>query len=140
LLQASEPTGSMEFAELEARFRAWFTSPLDLPGTYYLEVVETLYRRNELATGRLIALGKQIDLKTIQAPMFLLAARSDEVVAPAQLFAAERLVGTPAQMLKKETAPCRHLGLFMGKTVLREFWPQIASWLLEREEPIGEHP
>jgi len=60
-----------------------------------------------------------------------LAARDDELVAPAQLFAAEHLVGTPACHIRKALAPCRHVGLFMGKTILDEAWPGIARWLGE---------
>jgi hypothetical protein len=28
-------------------------------------------------------------------------------------------------------APCRHIGLFIGRAVLEEFWPKAARWLLE---------
>ncbi len=102
---------------------------------YYLEVIEKLYKQNELATGQFVALGQKIDLATVRAPVFLLAARDDELVAPAQLFATERLVGTPALKIRKETAPCRHAGLFMGKAILSEYWPRIARWIVESESP-----
>jgi len=131
LLQTPEPLGSPAFAQLDALFRAWHAWTVDLPGIYYLEVIEKLYRRNELATGSFVALGQKIDLARLRVPLFLLGARDDELVAPAQLFATERLVGTPADSIHKALAPCRHLGLFMGKTILAEFWSPIARWLLE---------
>jgi len=134
LLQTPEPIGSPAFAALAAAFRDWYAWTVDLPGTYYLEVVEKLYRRNEIATGQFVALGEQIDLAQMRTPLFLLAARDDELVAPAQLFATERLVGTPAHAIRKATAPCRHGGLFMGKNVLGEYWPRIARWLIESED------
>ena len=107
MLQTSEPIGSPAFAELEAIFRDWHAWTVDLPGTYYLEVIEKLYKRNEIATGQFIALGQQIDLAKVRVPIFLLAARDDELVAPAQLFATERLIGTPAHAVRKATARCR---------------------------------
>jgi len=64
-----------------------------------------------------VALGKPIDLRNIETPLFLLAAGRDELVTPPQLFAVERLVGTSPDELCKLTADCRHLGLFMGKRV-----------------------
>lgn len=131
LLQTSEPAGSAAFARLEALFQEWYSWTLDLPGRYFLEVVEKLYKRNELATGALSALGQPVNLAAVTAPMFLLAARDDELVAPAQLFAAEHLVGTPPHNLRKATAPCRHLGLFMGKRILQDVWPGVARWLVE---------
>ena len=105
--------------------------PSTCRGTFFLEVVEKLYKRNELATGSFVALGQQIDLATVTAPIFLLAARDDELVAPPQLFAAERLVGTPPRNLRTAIVPGRHLGLFMGKTVLEEVWPKIVRWIGE---------
>ncbi len=129
VLQTEEPIGSAACDQLEAAFRDWYAWTLDLPGEFFLEVVERLYKGNELAAGRFVALGRPIDLATITAPVFLLAARDDELVAPPQLFAAASLVGTPAGDVEKAIVPCRHVGLFMGKTILEETWPSIVRWL-----------
>ena len=140
LLASEEISGSAAFARLEAAFREWYASTVDLPGTYFLQTVEKLYKRNEIAAGTFEALGKRIDLASVKLPIFLLAARDDELVAPPQLFAVEQLVGTLSQNLCKRTANCRHLGLFMSKKVLREVWPEIVTWLiktLEREQDSG---
>ena len=133
LLQTEEPIRSAAFSKLEALFRDWYAWTLDLPGTFFLEAVEKLYKRNELASGDFIALGQRIDLGTIRTPLFMLAARDDELTAPQQLFAAEHLVSTPSQHLCKVVAPCRHVGLFMGKSTLKDAWPRIVRW-------IGEPP
>jgi poly(3-hydroxybutyrate) depolymerase len=130
-LQTVEPADPSACARVEALFRDWHAWTVDLPGTYFLEVTEKLYKHNELAKGTFVALGKKVDLTTVRVPIFLLAARDDELVAPGQLFATERLVGTPAHQVCKEIAPGRHLGLFMGKAILNEFWPRIVRWLLE---------
>lgn len=53
----------------------------------------------------------QVALARMRAPVFMLAARDGELVAPPQLFAVEKLIGTPAHNLRKATAPCRHVGL-----------------------------
>jgi poly(3-hydroxybutyrate) depolymerase len=129
LLQSEDPPDSQARARLEASFRDWYAWTVDLPGTFFLEIVEKLYHRNEIASGTFRALGTTIDLTSVRAPLFLLAGRDDEVVAPPQLFAAERLVGTPSRDIRKITADCRHLGLFMGKRVLRTIWPDITQWL-----------
>jgi poly(3-hydroxyalkanoate) synthetase len=131
LLETPEPVGSPAFATLEALFQIWYAWTVDLPGRFYLEIVEKLYKHNDLAGGRFVALGQTIDLKKVRTPLFLLAARDDEVVAPAQLFAAKHLVGTPAECVDTALAPCRHIGLFIGRAVIEEFWPKVARWLLE---------
>ncbi|MGN6748450.1 MAG: alpha/beta fold hydrolase [Xanthobacteraceae bacterium] len=130
LLDSEEAPGSEKFARLENAFREWYAWTVDLPGRYFLETVEKLYKRNEIAAGTFEALGQSIDLKEIKAPLFLLAARDDELVTPPQLFAAEQLVGTASRDIRKVTADCRHLGLFMGKRALCEAWPQIVDWLI----------
>jgi poly(3-hydroxybutyrate) depolymerase len=130
-LQTVQPIGSSEFTQLEAIFKNWNSWTIDLPGTYYLEVIEKLYRRNELAGGSFVALGQKIDLSRLQLPMYLLAGSADEVVAPEQLLAVERLVGTQPKYVRHEIAPCNHLGLFMGKRTLEEYWPKIVRWMKE---------
>lgn len=130
-LQISQPAGSPEFAQLEAIFRNWNAWTIDMPGTYYLEVIEKLYKRNELATGGFVALGQRIDLSRLRLPIYLLAGNADDVVTAEQLFAVARLVGTQPEYLRMEVAPSNHLGLFMGKRTLEEYWPGIAHWLNE---------
>jgi poly(3-hydroxyalkanoate) synthetase len=46
-----------------------------------------------LATGDFVALGWRIDLSKLHCPMFLLAAREDNIVTSEQILATERLVG-----------------------------------------------
>ena len=75
------------------------------------------------------ALGRSIDLSIVRSPIFLLAARDDEIVAPEQLLAARHLVGSNGHQIRTEIVPCTHLGLFMGATTLQHTWPKIALWL-----------
>jgi poly(3-hydroxybutyrate) depolymerase len=139
ILQASDATGSPAFQDLESRFRQWRAWTLDLPGTYYLQVVEQLFKENQLAAGRFVALGRRIDFSSLRCPMFLLAARDDEIVAPEQLFAVQRLVDRNGRP-RKAVAPCTHLGLFMGRATLSDFWPAIARWLARSATGQGEPP
>ncbi len=131
VLQTQEPADSAAFVELETRFHAWYAWTLDLPGAFFLEMVEKLYRGNELAAGQFIALGQRIDLKSVALPIYLLAAQDDELVAPPQLFAAEHLVATPPRDVRKAVASGQHVSLFMGKSTLEGFWPAIVRWLRE---------
>jgi len=120
--------------DLIARFRSWHAWTVDLPGSYYLQVVDQLFQQNQLATGRFVALGHRIDLTAVRIPVFLLAARDDDLVAPAQIFATEHLIGTHKSQIETAVAPCGHLGLFVGARALRQVWPRIASWLNTRAQ------
>jgi poly(3-hydroxyalkanoate) synthetase len=113
----------------EARFRAWNATTVDLPGTYYLEVVQWIFQENRLAQGRLVALGQGIDLSVIRQPIFMLAARDDEFVAPGQVLNAARFVGTADRDRREAVVAGSHLSLFMGQRTLADTWPRIADWL-----------
>jgi poly(3-hydroxyalkanoate) synthetase len=129
---AAPPVLSRSFF-LQARFEEWYAFTVDLSGTYYLQVVEWLYKQNRLATGHFIALGRRIDLLTLHLPIYLLAAVDDELIAPEQVFATACRVASPPASVRIVLAPSRHLGLFMGAVTLREVWPEIVRWLDDGE-------
>jgi poly(3-hydroxyalkanoate) synthetase len=115
--------------ELLERFASWHANTLDLPGTYYLQVVDEIFRQNRIATGSFMGLGRQLDLRQVTAPVFLLAGAEDEIVPAEQALATAALLGTPLAMIQTATAPCTHLGLFIGGKTLAVFWRRIAVWL-----------
>jgi len=129
VLQVPPDDHSAAMKDLLARFREWYDLTVDLPGTYYLEVASWLYKENRLAEGRFVALGRQTNLVSVHQPIFLLGARDDELVAPEQLFATARRVGTPKQHIETATEPCGHLSLFIGAETITRSWVRIADWL-----------
>jgi poly(3-hydroxyalkanoate) synthetase len=115
--------------ELETRFAAWYAWTLDMPGTYYLQVVRRLFKENQIAEGRFVALGHPVDLARVRAPMFLLAALDDEIVGPGQLLVTAGLVGTTKGAIETTTEPCGHLSLFLGARTIEGTWQRIGYWL-----------
>lgn len=138
-LQGREGAAALQLPEEDAarsallleRFRTWYDTTLDLPGAYYHQVVSWLFKENRLAAGHFIALGRRIDLREVRHPLFLLAARDDELVSPEQLLAAARLVGTPPAEIATAIEPCGHIGLFMGARSVRGAWREVARWLAQ---------
>jgi len=118
-----------EGAALLARFDRWNMETLNLPGTYYLQIVNWIFRENRIAGGAFVALGRAVDLKDVKAPVFLLAGLDDDVVPAAQALATAGLVGTPAAFIAAASEPSNHLGLFMGARTHAHAWPRIAGWL-----------
>ena len=129
VLQRNLGDGSEEARTLLDRFARWDRATLDLPGTYYLEVTDQVFRQNLIAKGRFIALGRRIDVAEVRVPVFLLAGESDIVVPCDQAFATARLLGTQPAWLERASEPCDHLSLFMGRKVLSHSWWRIARWL-----------
>jgi poly(3-hydroxyalkanoate) synthetase len=129
VLQRNLGDESDEAARLLDRFERWDRATLDLPGTYYLEVTDRVFRQNLIAEGHFVALGRRIDLAEVRVPVFLLAGEDDIVVPRDQAFATARLLGTPPAWREQACEPCGHLGLFMGREVLSHTWRRVARWL-----------
>ena len=129
LLQVATGIAASRLRELEQRFDSWYALTLDLPGTFFLQTAQWLFKENRIAEGRFVALGRPVDLADVRVPMFLLAAHDDEVVARDQLFATADLVGTPSTAIEMATEPCGHLSLFLGARTIEGAWRRIAHWL-----------
>ena len=106
-------------------FEDWFKHTQDIPGAFYLWLVENLFRDNKLIQGTLTVGGQPVDMSRIRCPLNLLGGATDHITPPVQVFAAADHVGTPAEDITTATTSGGHLGLFMGNEALREFWPSI---------------
>lgn len=118
------------------QLEAIFKNCIDVPGTYYLEVIEKLYKRNELAAGSFVALGQKIDLSRLRLPTCFLAGTVDDIVAPEKLLAAVQLVGTRPEDIWREIAPQSSRPVH-GRRTLEQCWPKIVRWM---KEPLGLTP
>lgn len=113
------------------QFERWYEYTIDLPGTWYLQVIRQLFKENRFANGSFTALGRPIGLADIVCPTWLLAGARDDITPQEQVFAAEAQLGTPPGQIRKDLAEGGHIGLFMGRAVLRTNWAPIARWLCE---------
>jgi polyhydroxyalkanoate depolymerase len=119
------------------RFERWYENPIDLPGRYYLQAIEELFKKNRLARGEFVGLGRRLDLKQITVPVFLLAGDADDITTREQVFGAERLLGTPVAQITKKLVPGGHIGLFMGSYTLADTWPGIGRWIANGDRHGG---
>lgn len=110
-------------------FESWYENPVDLPGVFYLQAIDSLFKQNLFAKGRFVGLGRTLSLKDVRCPLYLLAGESDDITTWEQVFAAEDLAGTPADKVTKRKVPGGHIGLFMGSHTLKAAWPGIAEWI-----------
>ncbi|MDD7942242.1 DUF3141 domain-containing protein [Actinomycetospora lutea] len=125
---------NLDDPEAIARYEAfedWFKHTQDVPGTFYLWLVEHLFAGNELINGELEVDGRRVDMRAIRCPLFLLGGATDHITPPVQVFAAADHVSTPADQVTRRTAPGGHLGLFMGNQALRHEWPPLMTAVAE---------
>ncbi|NMM36537.1 MAG: alpha/beta fold hydrolase [Glaciimonas sp.] len=111
------------------KFERWYENPIDLPGTYYLQAIQQIFKENRLAKGKFVGLGQCLSLKDIVCPVYLLAGSEDDITTQEQVFDAEKYLGTPKTEIIKKLASGGHIGLFMGTKTLTECWPDIARWV-----------
>ncbi|MGD2141486.1 MAG: alpha/beta fold hydrolase [Burkholderiales bacterium] len=115
------------------KFERWYENPIDLPGRYYLQAIEQLFKQNRFAKGQFDALGRTLDLKDVNVPLYLLAGESDNITTREQVFNTETLVSTPRDQIQKKLVPGGHIGLFMGTNTLAKAWPEIGRWIQQQE-------
>jgi poly(3-hydroxyalkanoate) synthetase len=125
-LQVARPT-----PPLVRRFAAWNADLVDLPGVFYRQTVDLIFRRNAFARREFVALGRTVGLGDVRCPLFLLAAAQDDIVSPAQVLTARQSVSSPPRDIASRLVEGRHLSLYMGRSVLATAWPDIAAFLGE---------
>jgi polyhydroxyalkanoate depolymerase len=133
-LRLYEHIDDPDYVSKTESFERWYENPIDLPGRWYLQAVNQLFRENRLAKGKFVGLGRQLSLADIRCPVYLLAGEADDITPQEQVFAAEHLVGTQKDRIAKALAPGGHIGLFMGEKTLRERWPEIARWVVQQQD------
>ena len=121
-----------------AKFDVWNHRTVDLPGAYFVQTAEWVFRENRLARGSFSALGRPVALSAVEAPIFVLAAAADEVVSLPQATAAKTLCR--GNRVETRIMPGRHLSLFMGRQMVAGVWREIAEWLAEPEAGRGRAP
>lgn len=117
------------YVKKEEAFEAWYENPIDLPGRWYLQAVQELFKENRLAKGTFKGLGALLSLKNVTCPVYLLAGADDDITTKEQVFNAENYLGTPTTLIVKNLVPSGHIGLFMGARTLKDYWPSIAQWI-----------
>ena len=110
-------------------FSGWFEHPIDLPGRWYLQVVDELFRDNRFCGGTFVGLGKTIGLANIACPAYLLAGEHDDITPAPQVHEAAKRLATKPEDIVHETVPGGHVGLFMSHRTVHDTWPRIAGWM-----------
>jgi poly(3-hydroxybutyrate) depolymerase len=121
------------YIERTETFERWYENPVNLPGAFYLQCVQQIFKENRLARGEFVGLNRQLSLKDITCPVYLLAAKEDDITPKEQVFDADKYLGTTKGKIIKTLAPGGHIGLFIGTKVLSEYWPHIAQWIRSAE-------
>jgi poly(3-hydroxyalkanoate) synthetase len=125
------------FLARHRRFEDWYKHTQDVPGAFYLWIVEHLFRNNELLHGELQIQGQTVDLARIECPVNLIAGAKDHITPPDQVHALGDIVSTPRDKVRRRLSDGGHLGLFMSHEALRTHWPPVLRHVYEHSKPVA---
>lgn len=101
------------------------------PGACVQDMFQYLFTENVLARGRLPMASRPAVLKDIRASLLMVTGKQDVIVTPACARALLKQVASDD--ITDITINGSHMGIVGGRDAARESWPQIATWLAERD-------
>jgi polyhydroxyalkanoate synthase len=111
----------------------WVNDNVPIAGETFREFVKRLYQRNELMQGHFRLGARTVDLARVVCPLLLLTASHDHLVPPGSTTNLRALVRSSDVAVKQIDAG--HVGLVVGASAQRDFWPAATQWLADRSSP-----
>lgn len=112
----------------------WATENVALPGEVLRAWVRDYFRRNGLVRGTLRADGAPVDLRALRAAVLNVIASEDHIVETASPLALAGLLA-PNHDASILEFPMGHTDLTVGPEAMGLVWPQITTWLTDRDGP-----
>ncbi len=110
----------------------WIFDSPSIPGETFRQYIKRWYQDNSLVKGEFEALGEKVDLKNIESPVLVLAAKYDHIVPPESQRAILDLVSSSDKDVFEISKG--HIGITTSKDSHKEFWPKVIKWLQKRSE------
>jgi poly[(R)-3-hydroxyalkanoate] polymerase subunit PhaC len=114
------------------RMDQWvFDSPA-IPGEAFRQYIKQWYHDNLVIKGEFEALGERVDLKDIEVPVLVLAAKFDHIVPLESQKAILDLVSSKDKDVYEIGKG--HIGITTSRDSHKEFWPKVIKWIQQRSE------
>lgn len=112
------------------KFRIWYEYTQNISGTWYLQIVRQLFKKNMMITGELRVLHRNVDLSRITCPIAMLAGENDDITPFEQVYALADYVSSPKDHMFKRIIPkAGHIGVFM-RTASQEHWAEALDYMI----------
>ena len=125
--------GDGEGAGSHRKFYDEYNAVMDLPAEYYLETIERVFHRQDLALGHLVSRGEAVRPDAIRKTALLtVEGELDDISGNGQTAAAHDLCrNIPESRRKHMVAPeVGHYGIFSGRRFRESIYPQIRDFVL----------
>ena len=124
--------GDGESAAATRAFYDEYGTVMDLPADFYLDTVERVFQRHDLAHGRFRVRGAAIDPGAIeQTALMTVEGERDDICAVGQTVAAHRLCRNlpPEKHLHHLQPQVGHYGVFNGRRWRSEIYPRVRDFI-----------
>lgn len=117
------------------RVQRWMLDEFPLPGKLFTDIVELLYRQDQLMQGSLSIGGRQIGPHHLKAPLLNVVDPRSTVIPPQSILPFHEAAGSRSKQLLQYDGDIgvaiQHVGVLVGKNAHADIWPAIFRWLSE---------
>lgn len=109
-----------------------YLAVMDLPATFYLDTIERVFQKFELARGRLTHHGRRVDPAAIRdTALFTIEGEKDDICSPGQTEAAHSLCPNIPDSRREHHIQhsVGHYGVFNGRHWRREIAPHLRNFI-----------
>jgi polyhydroxyalkanoate synthase len=111
----------------------WTHDEFALPGQLFTDLVESLYRRDELMQGELEIGGRSVGPGELRTPLLSVIDPRSKLIPPAAVLPFHEAAASPRkQVLHYEGdvgVNLQHVGVLVGRNAHARIWPAIFDWL-----------
>ncbi|WP_051971565.1 alpha/beta hydrolase [Massilia sp. 9096] len=124
------------------RVERWTHDEFALPGRLFTDIVESLYRNDELMRGTLVVDGRTVGPRALRTPLASVYDPRSKVIPPQALLPFHEAAASPAKLLLEYEGDVgvnlQHVGVLVGRSAHARIWPRIFDWLDALDDSQGE--
>jgi polyhydroxyalkanoate synthase len=120
-------------AALHLRVSRWALDEFALPGRLFGEVVENLYRDDQLMRGELVLAGSRVGPDSLVVPMLNVVDPRGTAIPPSAIVPFHHAAACSRKKLLEyhgdRGVALQHVGVLVGRRAHTLLWPQIIDWI-----------
>jgi polyhydroxyalkanoate synthase len=120
------------------RVERWTHDEFALPGQLFTDIVESLYRNDELMHGTLAIGGRTVGPHALRTPLVSVYDPRSKVIPPQAVLPFHEAAASTSKLLLKYEGDVgvnlQHVGVLVGRSAHARIWPTIFDWLDAQED------
>lgn len=117
------------------RVERWLHDEFPLPGKLFSDIVELLYRNDQLMNGHLCVAGREIGPRNVKVPLLNVIDRRSTIVPPQAVLPFHQAAASTSKKIVWYEGDVgvglQHVGVLVGDKAHALVWPAIFEWLTE---------